>query len=466
MVRARTEYGNSRTAHHRHRAIADAKGVTFPRQDYSFDRQHMTQVRRNLHADPRQFARAVVLILWAVAVGWLTLSPSGGGASPTSPFCVLCGSRGTADLLLNVVLFAPLGWALGYTDAARRPAILGVFLLGALLSLGIEAAQLFIPGRAPTLRDVVANSLGAGGGWLLAARFSVWADRWRATRLTAALAVMMPAAAVALHAWLLVPYVAPVPLWGQWTPDLGRLERWQGQVESLQLGEQPIPIGRLSAQADSTRAIRSALVQRAVVRVSATLGDTPKSLAPIVGIADARSEHLLLVGQWGDDLVVRRFVRGSQLRLETPADRIPGVFLDRRAGDRITLELTWQDGRSCASINEQRVCSAPPHGQRLWAFLLWSATEYPWLGELLDLLLSAVLWLPLAWILPQWGRTLGFVLFLAAAALSLAAHRVSPVGMLSVADVLGAMLAAVLVSRYRGNPSRQQTDYTASGVAV
>lgn len=426
----------------------------------------MTHARTDHQATTRRFTRVVLLAAWAVAVGWLTLWPSAGGSSPTSPFCVLCGSRGTADLLLNVMLFAPLGWALGYTRGSDRLSGAGVLLLGALLSLVIEAAQLYIPGRAPTLRDIVANALGAGIGWLVAVSLATWADRWRAARSIAAFAVLAPATAVALNAWLRVPYAASVPLWGQWAPDLGHLARWEGRVDRMLLGTHPIPIGRLQMDSDAAHAIRTALTNRATVHITATLGAVPAGLAPIVGIADARSEHLLLVGQDGVDLVVRRFVRGSQLRLETPMDRMPGVFTGRRVGDRVDLTLTWRHGRSCASIDRRTVCSAPPHGQRLWAFLLWRASASPWFAELLDLLLSAVLWLPLAWILPQWGRGRGLVLFLTAAALTLAAHRVSPVGMLSVADVLGGLLAAVLVWR-RGHPSsRQQTPYIASGVAV
>jgi aryl carrier-like protein len=322
-----------------------------------------------------------------------------------------------------------------------------VVLLGALLSLGIEAAQLYIPGRAPTVRDIAANALGAGLGWLIAVRLASWVDRWRATRIALAFGVLTPAAAVALNSWLLMPYVAPVPLWGQWAPDLGRLERWTGRVHAVLLGAQPIAIGRLSPDPDTVRAIRAALERRANVRVSLTFGAVPAGRAPIVGIADARSEHLLLVSQDGADLVIQRFVRGSQLRLETPVDRIHGLFNGRAPGDSTTLELTWADGRSCATIDERAVCAEPSHGQRLWVYLLWNASEHRWLEVLLDVLTSALLWLPLAWIIPQRGRSYVLVPLGVAVGLSVGAHLIAPVGMLTIADVSGGLLAGVFAWR-------------------
>jgi VanZ family protein len=74
--------------------------------------------------------------------------------------------RGKArDLSLNVLLFIPLG-ALGrrslhHAGLARLPALLATIGGSMALSLTMETVQHFIPGRYPSLLDVVMNGGGA-----------------------------------------------------------------------------------------------------------------------------------------------------------------------------------------------------------------------------------------------------------------------------------------------------------------
>lgn len=64
------------------------------------------------------------------------------------------------ELLLNVLLFVPLGMAIGWF---RRPWL----LLGALAaSVGFELLQGVVPDRNPVVRDVLTNTLGACLGYL------------------------------------------------------------------------------------------------------------------------------------------------------------------------------------------------------------------------------------------------------------------------------------------------------------
>lgn len=77
--------------------------------------------------------------------------------------------RGKArDLSLNVVLFIPLG-ALGrrslrHAGLAGLPALLATVGGSMALSLTMETVQHFIPGRYPSLLDVVMNGGGATMG--------------------------------------------------------------------------------------------------------------------------------------------------------------------------------------------------------------------------------------------------------------------------------------------------------------
>ncbi|MDX2473609.1 MAG: VanZ family protein [Candidatus Krumholzibacteria bacterium] len=94
------------------------------------------------------------------------------------PFDLTAGSWATAftarfvfrpindplDFLVNIMLFMPLGaglggWFLPGGRGGRRAWVL-VALGGALLSAGIEGAQVLLPSRSPTLADILANALG------------------------------------------------------------------------------------------------------------------------------------------------------------------------------------------------------------------------------------------------------------------------------------------------------------------
>jgi len=78
------------------------------------------------------------------------------------------------DVPLNILLFIPLGFGLTglMVRRGRQTGIVGrVVLAAALLSAALEAAQLFMPDRAPSLADVAANAVGALLGYGL---FRVW----------------------------------------------------------------------------------------------------------------------------------------------------------------------------------------------------------------------------------------------------------------------------------------------------
>jgi glycopeptide antibiotics resistance protein len=71
---------------------------------------------------------------------------------------------GWIEFAANIALFVPLGFLL--TLLFRHPWY-GT-ILSVVLSAGVEIAQIVIPDRQPTVRDVVSNSLGAAIGALLA----------------------------------------------------------------------------------------------------------------------------------------------------------------------------------------------------------------------------------------------------------------------------------------------------------
>jgi len=116
----------------------------------------------------------VLLALWSLAIVYGSLWPwqawRGIGAAPwaflTDP---LPRFWTWFDFLSNIALYAPLGLLLALNITYRGRSLLWLpALIGGLLSLFIEAAQSYLPQRVPSLLDLLANSLGAGLGGLLA----------------------------------------------------------------------------------------------------------------------------------------------------------------------------------------------------------------------------------------------------------------------------------------------------------
>ena len=87
-------------------------------------------------------------------IGYFTLRPvpeQAAAVAETSPWCIVrCGDLGLLDIILNVLLFLPLGIGLGLLGRTRAAVAIGF-----LYSVAIELTQLFlIAGRDASLRDV------------------------------------------------------------------------------------------------------------------------------------------------------------------------------------------------------------------------------------------------------------------------------------------------------------------------
>jgi glycopeptide antibiotics resistance protein len=91
---------------------------------------------------------------------------------PLKPF-------GLADFVLNILLFAPFG-ALVHSlcERPRRGglSVLSATVAGAVLSISIELLQMWLT-RLPSVHDVIANTLGAGAGAVLARRYLAQCSR-------------------------------------------------------------------------------------------------------------------------------------------------------------------------------------------------------------------------------------------------------------------------------------------------
>jgi len=157
------------------------------------------------------------------------------------------------DCLNNVLLFAPLGFALacltrnGRFRGWRR--LCAICVGGACISLGAESLQLLLPSRLPSLRDVLANTLGTLFGLVV---FSFWGEQLlvKASSLPGRLrGVLTPrAVTIAFVVYAAAILVVAIPLqreaglrnWNETFPLLIGNERtgnrpWRGIVYDLQI---------------------------------------------------------------------------------------------------------------------------------------------------------------------------------------------------------------------------------------
>ena len=163
---------------------------------------------------------AAALLLIAAA----TLTPQAASGLRQDFFAPVLLARPGAwqDVLQNVLLYVPLGLALGVMHARWRTAS----LLAASVSLATELCQFAVPGRDPVAADVAINAAGASLGWVaaftpagrLAGRGAAGAQRaairalgpspQAAASLSLAWAALA-ACAIVLTCWLLSPAIPP-----------------------------------------------------------------------------------------------------------------------------------------------------------------------------------------------------------------------------------------------------------------
>ena len=142
-------------------------------------------------------ARAALLYI-GVVIAVITLAPF--DFAVPSRFQVRADVWSVFDVVTNVLLFLPVGFL---ATLARRDERSGAawraLLVGALLSAGIECAQLFEAMRYPSPWDVIANALGASLGAALTLRLR---RRLDPAALVGRLALQLPLVGLV---YLLVP---------------------------------------------------------------------------------------------------------------------------------------------------------------------------------------------------------------------------------------------------------------------
>jgi hypothetical protein len=371
-------------------------------------------------------------------------TPVTGGRSPD--LCVVCGERGVADAIANLLLFAPFGVALAIWGWRGRRSVVAALTLSAL----IEGAQLlFIRGRDPSASDLFFNALGAALGFLLVARSRAWliptASQARALAWIWSVGIAMTIAGTGV---LLAPAPTHLVYYGGWTLRLGHLAWYRGRVLDATLGVLPLPSWRI----DDSEAARAAVRAGEPVHVRALAGPRPPGLAPVAMINDEAQHEIILLGIDRDDLVFRYRTRSTAMRLRQPDLRVPGIMRTITPGDTIMLRA-WRERRGyCLQLDGDRRCGIGNTAGRAWSVVLYPEHLPQGMMRLLDAVWIVALFLPLGF----WVRTPRGMLALIPGLVGLLAAP-SWVGLLSTTTVetsaamlglIGGQLAArAIVSR-------------------
>ncbi|HEX5829795.1 MAG TPA: VanZ family protein [Gemmatimonadaceae bacterium] len=246
---------------------------------------------------------------------------------PTSIFCLVCGSRGLVDVLLNLGLFVPFGAARRLAGTgARRTAVSAL-----LLSLAVEATQYaLLVGRDASLSDLLTNTGGALIGWALLARAPQWLapSPSLAPRLATAWWLIW-LGTLGVGAWGLQPDPAPpTDAVAMLLPPSGRYRAFEGIVREPRLA------GTVASPVLAGSALRDALAAP-VLEMSAWVRPAyPPGLTRPIVFAFGREDHeLALLAQRRRELRFVTRTNAARIRLQNLEVALPGAFPRAPGGD-------------------------------------------------------------------------------------------------------------------------------------
>ena len=248
-----------------------------------------------------------------------------------------------------------------------------------------------IPGRNPSVGDIVFNTLGAVAGGPVLHVLKAWHRdiAGSASRRMASILALCALAAVTIGALLLRPDFPRRVYYGQWTPEFQNADHYTGKVLKAEIAGLRI---RSNKVAQSER-LRTALQEGETLRVEATTGEPPQREAPVFNIYDDRAREIISVGVQQHDVVVRYRTRARRLLLDQPTMRIAGVLRDHEQGRPWSAELRNLDRTLCLAVVDRVACPAGYTAARSWALFL-SPRLPGWLERVLDFAWLMLLFFP------------------------------------------------------------------------
>jgi hypothetical protein len=321
--------------------------------------------------------------LLLIAVTTLIPLPQQAAASRSTPlWCLVCGDQGGVDVLNNVLLFIPLGAGLTLLQFRVR----SVVLAGILISFAIESLQyLVIPGRDPSLSDLLTNTMGSWLGTALAARHRVvlWPGR-RAAGLLGLAAVLAWWATQTAAAVLLRPWAPSGELWAAWTPASPERGADEPVVTSASVAGIAVEGNSTPLPSGLAGRIRGGLVH---LEIEMLVGGPLPAWSAIFKLLGP-SGRIISVEAGGRDLIVQLPARAQAWRLRPPALQLSGV-LQEPAGTRLRLtageraDTLWAVGASeSIRVRAQQILRPSLGWSLLVPFRYAYGREVPWLTGL------------------------------------------------------------------------------------
>ena len=260
-------------------------------------------------------------LCWALIIAVATMRPGAGDQVNSFLWCLSCGELGGRDVLLNVLGFVPLG--LFVAAATDRP--LAGALAGLVLSLIAEGAQAtIVPGRDPSLSDIITNTVGGTLGALLAAGWRpIVRPGPRAARVLTTLAAVVWLGSMTLAAQAMRRSGGAPEYWGQWAHRWPKLQPFLGRVYTFTVDGAPVPDDRVARPGT----IRAMSVGDSVEIATTVLPAGPTSgLAPIVSVSNETKGTIFLLGQDHRDLLFHMRTHAADAGFARPTFRVRDVF--------------------------------------------------------------------------------------------------------------------------------------------
>lgn len=277
-------------------------------------------------------SRFWALITAIALIGFFTLGP----ASP-APWATERECCALTDVALNMLLFVPLGTALVLVGA--RPLV--AFVIGSLYSAAIELTQQWLPGRVPSIRDIITNAAGALAGAIIV---TGWPTRARWWRVVGPIGAGLVLAGSIVGSFLVRP-ASPRPReWvGFWAHQLGNTVPFEGRVLRFEVQGVPIPDGPLG----NSEQLSSRLAGRDTVELVTTIVSGPRveGRAQLVGLmAEAEGSYYISLWQEGRSLLGLVRLRLADLGLRTSGFRVEDA-LPTAPGDTVVVSVTLTSQR-------------------------------------------------------------------------------------------------------------------------
>ncbi len=375
---------------------------------------------------PQKATGIATTVLALALIARLTLKPMGSTFPTHFDVCLLCGEVGTANFVLNVLLFVPLGLGLRLIGVPRW----AICVVGLALTVSIETLQFYVvPGRDSDLGDIIANTTGAVVGIAVVDFHRIWlAPASHVAGWLGGVTALCICTGAALVQWSLAPWLSHAVYYEQIAPDLPGYALFNGAVSDATFDGAGIGIGRMSMTASA--AMRdSLLADSAVIAVTLQPGTTRNEVAPIVAVHDISRREIFLLARRGDDLLFRLRRRTAVLGFHTPSAVLTNAFPTAAAAtDTLAVRAVVASGSTTLYV-----ASSGPHGttnlrrrvsQGLWdAWRLFIPDEGRWGRHAteLTLLSMAFLFVPIGYWSGRGARHEGTMLSVISIAMPVAA---------------------------------------------